>query len=152
MLMVFFKEYRLDFSRFSKKWDGSVATVVSDSEEHVWGVLWQLSIDDLASLDKQEGVRENDKGVYKAFDANIVTSDGKNVKCRSYMLVKQPNKQVPLPVERRPSKAYIQTIQNGARESNIPLDYVEKLDKILNNGNDGPINLYSLNDENHSVL
>lgn len=145
MLMVFFKEYRLDFSRFSKKWDGSVATVVPDSKEYVWGVLWQLSMDDMASLDKQEGVRENDKGVYKAFNANIVTSDGMNVTCRSYMLVKQPEKQVPLPVERRPSKAYKQTILNGARESNIPLDYLEELEKILDNGKDGPINLYSLN-------
>lgn len=99
----------------------------------------------MANLDKQEGVCANDKGVYKAFNANIVTSDGKNEMCRCYMLVDQPEKQLVLPLERRPSKAYLQTMINGAKESNIELDYIQFLNGIPNNGRDGPKTLFGLN-------
>ncbi|VVC31616.1 Hypothetical protein CINCED_3A004489 [Cinara cedri] len=133
-------EYRLDFSRYSKKWDGSVATVVPDHTEYVWGVLWQLNKTDMANLDKQEGVGH---GVYKVFNATV-TFDEKNETCRCYMLVEQPKKENPIPPERRPSKAYLRTMINGANESNIPLDYVQFLNDIPNNGKDGPKELHSL--------
>ena len=50
------RDHKLDFNNLSKKWGGAVATVVSKSGEDVWGVLWELDMEHLASLDKQEGV------------------------------------------------------------------------------------------------
>ncbi|XP_015371972.1 PREDICTED: gamma-glutamylcyclotransferase-like isoform X2 [Diuraphis noxia] len=127
--------FRLDFNTFSRFWDGCPSTVVPDPEEHVWGVLWRLNTSDLSSLDRQEGV---DKKLYVPFEVNIVTPNGDNILSRCYMLVNQPVKQIPLPLERRPSKAYLETILLGANESGLPFDYLQYLSKILDNGNDGP--------------
>ena len=32
-----------------------MATIIPCQDKHVWGVLWKLDIEHLASLDKQEG-------------------------------------------------------------------------------------------------
>jgi len=89
----------------------------------------------LINLDQQEGV---DKKIYVPFEINIVTPNGNNELSRCYMLVNQPVKQIPLPLERRPSKAYLETILLGANESGLPFDYLQFLSEILDNGNDGP--------------
>lgn len=125
----------MDFNQFSDFWKGSPATVVPDDEQFVWGALWQLNVSDLDHLDKQEGVQDK---YYLPFEANIVTPDSKSVLCRSYMLCNQPIKQTPLPLDRRPSKAYLKTILLGAQESNLPSDYLKSLNAIPDNGNDGP--------------
>lgn len=134
-MLIILKGYRLDFNTFSRTWNGSPSTVVPDAESHVWGALWKLSISDLESLDRQEGVNVKK---YEPFEPTVVTPDGKNVSCRCYKLVDQPKKVIPLPQERRPSKAYIRTILIGAKESNLPSEYLKFLDEIPHNGNDGP--------------
>lgn len=131
----FLKGFRLDFNTYSKTWNGCPSTVVPDPENHVWGVLWQLDMKDLDNLDQQEGVP---KKRYLPFEANITTPDGEIVLCRSYMLVNQPIKQIPLPQERRPSKTYLETIVLGANESNLPFEYIKFLNEIPNNGKEGP--------------
>lgn len=133
-VIIFLKGFRLDFNKFSSRWDGCPSTVVPDTEEHVWGTLWQLSTNDLKNLDRQEGVSQK---MYLPFDANI-TYNGKNVLCRSYMLVNQPIKQVPLPLDRRPSKSYLETMILGANESCLPSEYLKFLNEIPDNGKDGP--------------
>lgn len=132
MILIILKGYRLDFNTFSRMWDGSPSTVVPDVENHVWEALWQLEIKDMKSLDKQEGKK------YEPFEATVVTPDGKNVSSRCYKLFDQPEKIIPLPLERRPSKAYIRTILIGAKESNLPSEYLKFLNEIPNNGKDGP--------------
>lgn len=109
--------------------------MVPDPEEHVWGVLWQLNDVDLSNLDRQEGVPE----MYLPFDPIIQMPDDKKVLCRCYMLVNQPDKRNPLPLDRRPSKSYLHTILLGAKESNLPAEYCKRLEEIPDNGNDGPI-------------
>lgn len=110
--------------------------MVPDVEEHVWGTLWQLNMSDLAHLDRQEGVY---KQIYSPFEVNVTRIDGKNVSCRCYKLVNQPIKEVPLPLNRRPSKAYLDTMIRGANESCLPSDYLKFLNEIPDNGKDGPI-------------
>lgn len=92
-------------------------------------------MNDLDNLDRQEGVGDK---IYLPFEVNILTPNDKNLLCRSYMLVNQPVKQIPLPLERRPSKAYIETILLGAKENNLPLEYLKFLDAIPDNGKNGP--------------
>lgn len=124
----------MDFNEFSQFWGGCPSTVVPDPEEQVWGALWQLNSTDLKNLDQQEGVPK----MYLSFEPNVIL-DGKNVSCRCYTLVNQPIKQVPLPPNRRPSKAYLETILLGAKESNLPSDYLKFLEELPDNGNHGPI-------------
>lgn len=133
----FLKGFRLDFNGPSSNfWMGCPATVVADDGQYVWGAIWQFNISDLVHLDEQEGVKEK---VYLPFEANIETPGGGNVQCRSYMLSDQPIKEEPLPLNRRPSKAYLETILLGARESGLPLDYLKFLNTIPHNDNAGPV-------------
>merc|ERR1712083_609786 len=48
--------HRLEFNYFSRRWQGAAATIVEADNEEVWGVLWELSIEHLTTLDAQEGV------------------------------------------------------------------------------------------------
>lgn len=126
----------MDFDLQSRFWDGSVATIVPDETEHVWGAVWKLDVSDMKNLDKQEAN-------YLSFEANVLMSDGNFTLCRSYMLKNQPIKQIPLPHNRRPSKMYLKTIRLGANESDLPLDYIKYLNDIPDNGREGPILAWS---------
>lgn len=87
----------------------------------------------------QEGVSNN---VYRPIEVFVTSADGIKLKCRSYELVSLPEYSQKLPKERYPSKIYLDTIISGAKESNLPHDYIDKLNLIPTNGFDGPINIY----------
>uniref|UniRef100_A0A8D9B8X9 gamma-glutamylcyclotransferase n=1 Tax=Cacopsylla melanoneura TaxID=428564 RepID=A0A8D9B8X9_9HEMI len=122
------KNYRLDFNRYSERWKGSVATVVPDQDEEVWGALWEIDVKDMDNLDSQEGVHI---GWYRVFQPQIQTNnDNQTVQCRSYHLIDQPPKQTPLPEERYPSKLYHEVIVEGAVETQVPREYLKRLENI----------------------
>lgn len=55
--------YRLEFDYDSlPAWRGAVATITKSPGDHVWGVVWDIKMADLPSLDRQEGV---DCGLYE---------------------------------------------------------------------------------------
>lgn len=70
----------------------------------------------------------------------IETPDGEKIECRLYQMVHQPKGTIDLtqkdiPYERQPSLTYIETIINGAIESQLPEKYVSFLKRITHNGN-----------------
>lgn len=46
------KNFRLDFVHHYNLWGGSVATIVPNLKEHVWGAVWKMQCEELPSLDK----------------------------------------------------------------------------------------------------
>ncbi|MDX1510610.1 MAG: gamma-glutamylcyclotransferase family protein [Nitriliruptorales bacterium] len=48
-------DHRLAFTRWSPVWRGGVADVVPSAGAAVWGLLWQLTDEDLQALDGHEG-------------------------------------------------------------------------------------------------
>lgn len=48
------QDYRVDFATHSKRWGGSVATIVEQPNEIVWGAIWKINLSYLADLDKYE--------------------------------------------------------------------------------------------------
>lgn len=46
--------FKLDFTRRSSLWKGGVADIVKDLNNHVWGLLYELTEKDLNSLDDYE--------------------------------------------------------------------------------------------------
>ena len=40
----------------AKRWQGAAATIIPSPDSHVWGVLWELDMDHLDTLDRQESV------------------------------------------------------------------------------------------------
>ena len=48
----FLQGFRLDFDYFSRRWRGAAATIVEDSDHHVWGVIWELEDQHRETLDR----------------------------------------------------------------------------------------------------
>ncbi len=110
--------YRLDFVVRSDRWGGAVAGIISDSESKVEGVLYQLSGDDLDTLDAYENVN---KGSYYRESIAIPGPDGTSVDAWVYF----PNPDPHAPVI--PPKRYLDTMIEGARAHGLSEDLVARL-------------------------
>merc|ERR1711990_1151446 len=120
--------HRLEFNYFSRRWQGAAATIVEADNEEVWGVLWELSIEHLTTLDAQEGVPT----VYNRKTVTVEV-DGGEEEAFTYFLVK------PVEEDRRPSAVYLDVIVRGAKENGLPEEYIEKLQSIEHNGYRGEV-------------
>ncbi|XP_030214002.1 gamma-glutamylcyclotransferase [Gadus morhua] len=127
----YLKDYTLKFGwseHFGdvNNWHGGVATIEESIGEEVWGVVWRMGLENLQTLDDQEGVQE---GVYRPLQVNVTTAKGNTV-CRSY----QMNDFYPFVT----SPPYKQVVCLGARQHGLPLDYIEKLEAVQTNDYKGP--------------
>nr|CAD7445126.1 unnamed protein product [Timema bartmani] len=138
--LVDLNNYRLDFNAPSyKTWGGCPATIVPHKNKHVWGAVWEIDKASLPDLDRQEGVHE---GIYFPIQVNVTSPHGEVFECVSYQLVNTPpflDEGEILPVHRRPSQIYLQVIIGGAKESQLPAEYIRELENIPHNGFKGPI-------------
>lgn len=133
--------YKLDFTRYSTRWKGASATIVPNKESIVWGAIWEINLEHMATLDEQEGV--NNK-VYFPLMIDVELPDGTYQNCRVYQQHEKPEPDVDLdklPHERQPSAVYLKTIIMGAQESNLPQHYQDFLSKIPHNGYDGDVDI-----------
>ena len=122
------ENYKLTFGSESKRWGGAPATIVPVVGSQVWGVLWELGIEDLESLDKQEGVPNH----YQRFKVPFKTSENiQEYYAWTYHLV------TGLDVAPIPSAIYQKVILKGAIEHGLPETYLKFLSDIKNNGFEG---------------
>ena len=125
-----------------------MATIVEAEGESVWGVLWELDMEHMATLDKQEGVpRVYNRRTIQVLRATlsmmtlcdqVEREDGASVEAVTYVMVR------PLVEDRRPSQLYHSVILEGAREHGLPSHYMETLTSIEHNGDtrgDGSVNI-----------
>lgn len=88
------------------------------------------------SFHRQEGV---DKNLYKPLTKNIETPTGDQITCRLYQQVNNPDVTYQLenlPIDRQPSRTYLKCILDGAEESQLPIEYIDKLKRIPHNNRD----------------
>ncbi|KAG5264348.1 hypothetical protein AALO_G00252780 [Alosa alosa] len=120
------KDYVLRFGlwgeRVQCRWNGGVATIEENPGAEVWGVVWKLSKDNLASLDKQEEV-------YSPMEVSVETDSGL-LACRTYQM---NNFSACLP-----SPQYKQVLCLGAQQNGLPLEYLKKLQDVETNNYSGP--------------
>lgn len=90
---------------------------------------------------RQEGV---DTNTYFPKTVTVFTPEGDNIACRTYQLTQIPpirnNNEEP-PSEKRPSITYLDCIIKGAIECKLPAEYIERLQKIPNNGQEASAEL-----------
>lgn len=111
--------YRLDFTRYSRKRKGGAADVVPTKGQEVWGVLYELDAGDLAALDRKEGV----PNAYTRAYVDVAPVSGETARALIYTVV---NKAASQP----PSREYLGIMLRGARERDLPADYVRMLAEI----------------------
>jgi|SRR6267143_6687238 len=111
--------YRLGFTRRSVKWGGGVADLLPEPGAHVWGALYELSAEEFERLDFYEGV----PAAYKRELVELVDMSGVRWSAWAYFVVqKSPHV--------TPTHAYMRTILDGAREVDLPADYLEFLQGV----------------------
>jgi len=122
--------YRLAFNYNSLRWRGHVATIRDTEDGHLWGCIWVICTTELPALDFQEGVHI---GLYRPLQVDVTSLDGMTLSVRTYQMT------LPYEENARPSVVYKRVVSTGARQSGLPVDYLKYIDKIEDNGYDGPV-------------
>lgn len=121
------RDYRVSFPLTSHDWGGGVASVSVAHGDSVWGVVHDLTTEDLAALDGYEHfVGPGDQhNLYDRETVNVQlvrADDGsfpRRLRAWTY-IARQAN---PSP----PSRRYLDAIVEGARFHRLPDDYVARL-------------------------
>ena len=115
-------QHRLAFTRRSVNRNCGVSDAVSAPDSHVWGVVYDVSENEVPILDSREGVNSNSY----VRRTGIVYKDGDEAKALNvhiYFAVPQENP--PLP-----NQDYKNLIVNGANHWDLPAHYRAELEKI----------------------
>jgi len=112
--------YRITFDLPVGPGERGVANLQPADGESVWGVAFQLSQDDGRRLDQSEGV---DFGADDRHAVRPVDRSGQAVEAFTYV----SRHSAP---GRKPSPRYIGLILRGARENQLPIEYVRELEAL----------------------
>jgi gamma-glutamylcyclotransferase (GGCT)/AIG2-like uncharacterized protein YtfP len=113
------KDYKLDFTISApERWGGGgCADVVLNKGSEVWGLLYELSREDIENLDRAEGPR------YRRFSVSIQIEHQPAVPAFVYEVIdKAPFKS--------PDSQYLDIIKRAASEYAFPKSYQEYLDSV----------------------
>jgi len=121
------KDYRLSFPLTSHDWGGGVASVSVAHGDGVWGVVYDVSDDNLAALDRYEHfVGPGDQhNLYdrETVSVQLVRADDGSFprRLRAWTYIARPSNPSP------PSRRYLDALLAGARHHRLPDEYVAKL-------------------------
>ena len=124
------RDHRLTFPLFSNDWGGGVSSVQLHHGETVWGVLYELTEDDLKRLDQYEGFRApgDQHNLYdrEHVTVELVRPDDGSIprRVRADLYVARPSNPSP------PSRRYLDHLIRGARYHRLPEEYIAKLDVV----------------------
>ncbi|MBE9031627.1 gamma-glutamylcyclotransferase [filamentous cyanobacterium LEGE 11480] len=113
-------KHRLDFTRYSKHWQGGVADVVPDVTQEVWGLIYHLSANDLGLLDGYESYPMG----YDRTQVTVKIADHSWLE--SVWVYQVAKKKSFMP----PHSKYLGIIQSAAEQWNFPVHYRRHLDQI----------------------
>jgi gamma-glutamylcyclotransferase len=109
--------YTLAFTRWSRSWNSATADILPEQGSQVYGVLYDLILDDLKRMDKFADYPHS----YTRQDV-FVESEGERLPALTYVAIRQG---VFLP-----SRAYIGKMIQGAENHKIPEKYIAILKSI----------------------
>ncbi len=114
--------FRFEFNKMSYRGDQVYANIMIDSEAIVWGVLMEITPEQLAKLDEYEGVEE---GHYRREKVVVLTDLNEEIEAITYIAQDKWLKE-----DMRPEKSYLDYVLNGAVEFQVPQQYVERILEI----------------------
>lgn len=121
------RDHRLAFPLTSHDWGGGVASLVVAHGENAWGVVYDLTDEDLAALDRYEGYR-GPGDQHNLYDrepvlVDLTRPDDGSIprRVRALCYLARPSNPAP------PSRRYLDTVLEGARRHRLPDEYVAAL-------------------------
>ena len=124
------RDHRLTFPLYSEHWGGGSAGVAHAHGGTVWGVLYELSEQDLQALDRFEGWK-GPGDHHNLYERDLTTveltrpDDGSVPRrVRAYTYFARTLNPTP------PTRAYLDTMLKGARYHRLPPEYIEWLQTL----------------------
>lgn len=111
--------YKIAFTKYSSGWDSGVADIIRAEDSEVWGLLYEVTEDDLKRLDGYEGHPD----YYLRIVVSVVNEKGDSVEVYTYKVVDKVDL-VP------PSEEYLGIIKDAAKKYNFPDKYKRQLDQV----------------------
>lgn len=123
------REHKLAFPVTSHDWGGGVAGVVPSHGTNVWGIVYELSDEHVATLDGYEGYR-GPGDQHNLYDrewmfVDLTRPDDGSIprRVRACCYFAHPSNPAP------PSRRYLDAILAGARHHRLPDEYIAALAK-----------------------
>lgn len=110
--------YRIAFTRRSVRTGTGVADIVAEPGSTVWGVLYEISDEDVAILDRKEG----HGWAYMRELFTVRLESGAEQQAVAYTVRNKESSPV------RPSRAYLSGLVNAAHERELPASYIRHLE------------------------
>ena len=120
-------DYRLDFNRYSSGWGGGVADVIPIKGSQVWGLVFELSDNDMDRLDFYEGCYKNRTSLYERSKVVINTPKGPIPDVWVYTVVEKQKFEAP-------TAKYLGIIKKAAIRWNFPNVYQRILQQTTISG------------------
>jgi hypothetical protein len=125
------RDHKLIFPRYSKRWNGGVASLQLSHGNDVWGVLYDLSDEEMRALDQCEGFTHavgdaNNRYERDSIWVDFVRPADGSVPRRVRAWTYRAREANPSP----PSRRYMDTVIKGARAHHLPDDYVAMLTRL----------------------
>ena len=111
---VYLDNYTFVYDGYSNEWKGAVANILKSADNIVWGGLYEISKSDLENLDRYEGFPDS----YDRKKLEVKDSQGNNYKAITYF---RTGEKIGIP-----SNKYKKIIIDGAKDCNLPDNYVKK--------------------------
>jgi len=111
---VYLSNYKFVYDGCSSTWGGAVANILESADSIVWGGLYEISKSDLANLDKREGYPDS----YDRKKLKVEDDQGNIYKAITYFRI---GEKIGIP-----SYEYKKIIIDGAKDCNLPDNYVKK--------------------------
>lgn len=128
------RDHKLSFPLTSHDWGGGVASLAVAHGENAWGVVYDLTDEDLTALDTYEGFR-GPGDQHNLYDrepvfVDLTRPDDGSIprRVRALCYLARPSNPAP------PSRRYLDTILEGARFHRLPDEYVAALAKTATVG------------------
>ena len=110
---VYLDNYEFVYDGYSSNRGGAVANILKSADNIVWGGLYKISKSDLANLDRREGYSDS----YDRKELKVKDAQGNIYKAITYFRI---GEKVGIP-----SNKYRKTVVNGAKDCDLPDDYVK---------------------------
>jgi gamma-glutamylcyclotransferase len=124
----FVKELRLAFNKAGSR-RRVYANLVFEPAGIVWGVVYLCNPDAMAKLDRAEGVMGRN---YRRMPVRVETADGKVLDAETYVAGKRFITKL-----WRPSRAYLGLMVRGAKQHDLPWDYIQEIRATADEGGAG---------------
>ena len=107
-------DHEIVFNRKGSYRPGGVASVQQNKSKRVYGIIWKINPLDFEKLDKAE-----DPEAYIRFEEDILTLDGKTLRCHVYKAIPQGKFD--------PDKEYLKLMITSGQQQNLPEEYITYL-------------------------